>query len=405
MKWRGAMNRHSILKLIVMMAFPLVLLSLAPADQLAEDLGWVVACEVFDNQTTASATASELAILTNVETGILWIPDWSTLSGYNGWLVYLGPFEEEAWAAEAACLLLWKYPDVYAIHVGSAGGRITAPPEVLEFHDILGLVPPSPGYYRIPEEPEGWEIEYFPPDVGEVDEWEQPLLITSRLLGWEIEKWVDLYNGSVELRARRILNDDQDPVEIYMRDSRFLKESACMARAAIIEEEGIYTLLHRYPDEQHRKGDCDFWVGLTDDGIEYGYRVRAFYGEMIYSWPFLPESAHEDCVIPELIGSWQEAVDYLIPILKEDGMYDPPFPENISIIETHLDNLPEDACRDYYDITLSELHNAELTITPNGEPIRWSFRVYRRGEIIVYNPEIGIFIHYEDYIDPNAVYM
>ncbi|NOQ23351.1 MAG: hypothetical protein GQ565_11990 [Candidatus Aegiribacteria sp.] len=57
------------------------------------------------------------------------------------------------------------------------------------------------------------------------------------------------------------------------------------------------------------------------------------------------------------------------------------------------------------DITISEFHNAELTITPNNEPIRWSFRVYRRGEIIVYHPEIGIFIHYEDYIDPAAVIM
>lgn len=281
----------------------------------------------------------------------------------------------------------------------------TTQPEVLEFHDLLGLIPPSPGYDRIPEEPEGWKIEYFTPEVGEVEEWEQPMLITCRLPGWEIEKWVDLYNGTVELRALRILDDDQDPIEIYARDAEFLKESAYMAGAAVIEEEGVYTLLHRFPDEQHRKGDCDVWVALTDYGLEYGYRTRAFYGEMIYSWPFLPESAHEDSSIPGVIGSWQEAVDYLIPILKEDGMYNPPFPENFNIIETHLDNLPGEAYRDYYDITISESHNVESTITPNNEPIRWSFRVYRRGEIIVWHPEIGIFIHYEDYIDPNAVYM
>ncbi len=387
------------------MILPVVLLSLAPADQQVEDLGWVVACEVFDSQTTASSAASELAILTNVETGILWIPDWPTLSGYNGWLVYLGPFQEELMAAEVACLLLWKYPDVYAIHVGSTGGRITAPPEVLEFHDILGLVPPSPGYYRIPEEPEGFVIDYFTPDLGEVEEWELPMLITTRLPGWEIEKWVDLYNGTVEMRARRILDDDQDPIMIYARDAEFLKESAYMAGAAIVEEEGLYTLLHRYPDAQHRKGDCDFWVALTDEGLEYGYRVRSFYGEMIYSWPFLPESAHEDLAIPVLIESWQDAVDCLIPILEEDGMYTLPFPENIRFIETSLDGFPEDAYRDYYDITISEFHNVELTITPDNEPIRWSFRVYRRGEIIVWHPEIGIFIHYEDYKDPYAVYM
>ncbi len=316
------MGRHSIIKLLMMMALPVVLLSHAPADQQADDTGWV-----------------------------------------------------------------------------------TTQPEVLEFHDLLGLIPPSPGYDRIPEEPEGWEIEYFTPDAGEVDEWELPMLITTRLPGWEIEKWVDLYNGTVELRARRILDDGQDPIMIYARDAEFLKESAYMAGAAIVEEEGVYTLLHRYPDEQHRKGDCDFWVALTDNGLEYGYRVRAFYGEMIYSWPFLPVSAHEDSAIPVLIGSWQDAVDYLIPILEEDGVYDPPFLQNISFIETNLDNLPEDAYRDYYDITLSELHNTEPTITENNEPIRWSFRVYRRGEIIVYHPEIGIFIHYEDYIDPAAVYM
>lgn len=282
---------------------------------------------------------------------------------------------------------------------------VMAQPEVLEFHDLLGLIPPSPGYDRIPEEPEGWEIEYCSPDVGEVEEWEQPLLITCRLPGWEIEKWVDLYNGTVELRALRILDDDQDPIEIYARDAEFLKESAYMAGAAVIEEEGAYTLLHRYPDEQHRKGDCDFWIVLTDDGLEYGYSTRAFYGEMIYSWPFLPESAHENLAIPVAIESRGEAVDYLIAILKEDAMYDPPFPENYTLIETHLDNLPEEAYRDYYDIAISESHDAELIITPNNEPIRWSFRVYRRGEIIVWHPEIGIFIHYEDYKDPYAVYM
>ncbi len=316
------MGMHSIIKLLTMMALPVVLVSLAPADQQAEVPGWVMAQH-----------------------------------------------------------------------------------EVLEFHDLLGLIPSFPGYDRIPEEPEGWEIEYFTPEVGEVEEWEQPLLITCRFPGWEIEKWVDLYNGTVELRARRILDDDQDPIEIYARDAEFLKESANMARAAVIEEEGAYTLLHRFPDEQHRKGDCDFWVAITDYGLEYGYRTRAFYGEMICSWPFLPESAHEDLAIPVLIESWGEAVDYLIPILKEDGMYDPPFPENYVLIETHLDNLPEEAYRDYYDIAISESHDAELIITPNNEPIRWSFRVYRRGEIIVWHPEIGIFIHYEDYKDPYAVYM
>ena len=388
-----------------MMALPVVLLSFAPGDQQVEDLGWVVACEVFENQSAASEAAAVLAILTNTETGVLWIPDWPTLSGYNGWLVYLGPFVDETIAAEAACLLLWKYPDIYAINVGTTGGRATAPPEVLEFGDVLGLVPPSPGYYGIDEEPEGFVIEYFTPDAVEVDEWELPMLVTTRLLGWEIEKWVDLYNGTVELRARRILDDDQDPIMIYVRDAEFLKESAYMAGAAIVEEEGLYTLLHRYPDEQHRKGDCDFWVALTDYGLEYGYRVRAFYGQMIYSWPFLAESAHEDLAIPVLIESWQDAVDYLTPILKEDGMYAPPFPENIRFIETRLDSLPEDAYRDYYDITISELHNAESSTTENNEPIRWSFRVYSRGEIIVYHPEIGIFIHYEDYIDPAAVIM
>jgi len=389
----------------MMMMLPVVLLSLAPADQQNGDLGWVVACEVSDNQSAASATAAELAILTNSETGILWIPDWPTLSGYNGWLVYLGPFEEEALAAEASCLLLWKYPDVYAIKVGSDGGRDTAPPEVMEYHDILGLVPPSPGYNRIPEEPEGWEIEYLTPDVGEVEEWEQPLLISSRLPGWEIEKWVDLYNGTVELRARRILESDQDPIAIYTSASSFLKESAYMAGAAVLEEEGVYTLLHRYPDAQHRKGDCDFWVALAGDGLEYGYRVRAFYGEMIYSWPFIPESAHEESAIPVLVGSWQEAVDYLIPILEEDGMYHPTSSQNIRFIQATLDSLPKDAYRDYYDITTSEAQNLDPIDNPDTTLLQWSFRVYRRGEIIICNPETGIFIPYEEYIDPATVYM
>ena len=379
------------------MVLPAVLLALATGDQKSDDLGWVVACEVFDNQFTASALAEELAILTNAETGILWIPDWPTLSGYSGWLAYLGPFEESVRASEAACLLIWKYPDVYAINVGSAGGRSTAPPEALEFHDILGLIPPSPGYNRIPEEPEGWKIEYFTTDVGEVEEWEQPMLITCRLPGWEIEKWVDVYIGTVELRAHRTLDDDQDPIEVYMRDARFLKESAGIIGSAVVEEERVYTLLHRYPDPQHRNSDCDFWVALTDEGLEYGYRVRSFYGEMIYSWPFIPESAHEDHVIPVLIGSWQDAVDYLIPILVEDRMYDPLFPQNIRFSKTNLDNLPEEAYRDYYDINMNEVQNSGFTGDQNIDLVICSFRIYRRGEIIVYHPETGIFIHYEDY--------
>ena len=68
------MSRRHILKLLMMMILPVVLLSLPPPHYQSGDLGWVVACEVSDNQSAASATAAELAILTNSEKGFSGFP-------------------------------------------------------------------------------------------------------------------------------------------------------------------------------------------------------------------------------------------------------------------------------------------------------------------------------------------
>ncbi len=94
-----------------------------------QPLGWVVSCEVTEDSGSAEINAETLDRELGIETGYLWIPEWHSLSGYEGWLVYLGPFwwlndpELERVSEE----ILELYPDAYLIFVGSEPERSTLP--------------------------------------------------------------------------------------------------------------------------------------------------------------------------------------------------------------------------------------------------------------------------------------
>ncbi|MCD4702592.1 MAG: hypothetical protein K8S24_12130 [Candidatus Aegiribacteria sp.] len=73
-----------------------------------EDTGnpmWVNACEVVTNEAEAEALLDELAACGFGYTGYLWIPDSNSLSGFEGWLVYNGPFDSAEDASISACYL------------------------------------------------------------------------------------------------------------------------------------------------------------------------------------------------------------------------------------------------------------------------------------------------------------
>lgn len=101
-------------------------------DAVRSPLGWVVACGASTGMEAAGALSDELAEVTGLETGTLWIPDWSSLSGAEAWLSYIGP----TWPRDdrvAACRdeILALCPDAYMVWVGSSSTRVTAPlPEV-----------------------------------------------------------------------------------------------------------------------------------------------------------------------------------------------------------------------------------------------------------------------------------
>jgi len=83
----------------------------------------------------------------------------------------------------------------------------------------------------------------------------------------------------------------------------------------------------------------------------------------------------------------------------EDGIYNSSFPEGLSFSLAYLDNFPEDVYRDYYDVAIREIHRSGGPGDPNTAPIVDRFRIYDRGEIIWFNPVIGMFVPYAGILD------
>lgn len=383
-----------------LMLFSILLFSLSyAAAENHDELGWVVACEVMTDEADASRDVEELIFCDYSEAGYLWIPDWNSLSGFEGWLVYSGIYESGEDASSAACRVLWKYPDAYGIHVSRETARYTVPPAPLEFRDLLGLIPPTPGTFYLPCAPQGWELQRNYQELKDAEEWEIPEYLTIKLPGWRLYKWVDIYVGTVELRAYTGSNENIQ--ETYSRVSQFLSETAEQVGAQLIESPGEYTLLHRLPNEADREGDADFWIAVRNDTLEHGYKVRTFYGEMPYSWLNIPEEAH-DSFIPRILSSREEAISLLVDRLSEDGIYEWAAPEELSYSLEYMDNLPEDedAFRDYYDIAVREVHRPGGRGDPNTAPCIGRFRLYSRaGEILWWQPLFGEFVPYAEILN------
>ncbi len=378
--------------MILTLLITLFISDTASADLAVDELGWVVVCEVMDSEADAEGLAEELGDLFVQYTGYLWIPDWASLSGYRGWLVYLGPFETSDYASQVACFILWKYPDTYAIHVSGEEGRNTVPPTPVDFSDFTGLMPPSPGFTLMDEIPSDWEIDWVSQDVQWREESRQVTKTLIKLPGWSVGEWMDDYIGTIEYRAIRESSEDQG--EYFEKVSQFIRESAENLGISVFESPGEYILIHKIPSWGIQE-DIDFWVALTGDTLEYGYRVRFSYGEIPYEWPFIPEEAHASA-IPVQIHSYEEALDFLIEKLSEDSVYRSSFPEGLSFSPEYIGNIPEDVYRDYYDIAIREVHRSGGLGDPNTAPIVDRFRIYDRGEIIWFKPVIGMFVLYEE---------
>jgi len=89
-------------------------------------LGWVMACEVLNEEEEAIQSSHDLMESTGLKTGYLWIPDWQSLSGAEGWLVYARRYMEfDGILQEGIDSLLEIYPDTYFIWVSQGWDRET----------------------------------------------------------------------------------------------------------------------------------------------------------------------------------------------------------------------------------------------------------------------------------------
>ncbi len=82
-------------------------------------IGWVIACGVYE--AAEEAFDRSAIIYDEIETGIpgaLWIPDWGSLSGYEGWLSYISFTQVDRLSDEQVAQVLAVCPDSYMVWVG-----------------------------------------------------------------------------------------------------------------------------------------------------------------------------------------------------------------------------------------------------------------------------------------------
>jgi hypothetical protein len=93
-------------------------------DVIVAPLGWVAACGAFPDRASAESLSARTGEMTGLETGVLWIPDWPSLSGAEAWLSYAGPFRPgDPRLAESAGKLALLCPDVYMVWAGNTVSR------------------------------------------------------------------------------------------------------------------------------------------------------------------------------------------------------------------------------------------------------------------------------------------
>ncbi len=90
--------------------------------------GWVMACAVTEERENARNASVELMESSGLCTGCLWIPDWQSLSGAEGWLVYAETSMEDSGSLEEGVETLRQiYPDAYFVRVSHGWDRDTLP--------------------------------------------------------------------------------------------------------------------------------------------------------------------------------------------------------------------------------------------------------------------------------------
>ncbi|MAS93830.1 MAG: hypothetical protein CMO55_11615 [Verrucomicrobiales bacterium] len=90
---------------------------------------WVIACEAEDSRNSAQAAASRWSAR-GFPSGVLWIPDYSSLSGAKLWLVYVGPWDYNDRGSVQSTLnqVVSYYRDAYGIKIDQSGKRETIAP-------------------------------------------------------------------------------------------------------------------------------------------------------------------------------------------------------------------------------------------------------------------------------------
>jgi hypothetical protein len=90
--------------------------------------GWIIACGVYETAQEATLSATDAADATSLQPGVLWIPDYPSLSGYQGWLAYLVPegLDGPEWARTGS-LILEACPDSYIVWIGEQDERRRRP--------------------------------------------------------------------------------------------------------------------------------------------------------------------------------------------------------------------------------------------------------------------------------------
>lgn len=372
----------------------MVMASLAGGEE-----GWYVSCMTTDEEDVAQR---EVALLNSLGFGteLLWCPDWSSLDGYQGWMVCAGPLETGEEASATAFRLLWRYPDVHGLIVHDDGfSQCIAEPQVSVAGDLAGLCPPLLDLMCGESRPYGWKVTWIVLGPDGLEERERPLLIDQTLSGWRIEVLWDDHLGTVEMRSIRLA--DPDNRLLFPDICEMLRVSAPVVGAEVLEEEGEYILLHRLPNPADRCGDWDFWAALSGDSIEYGYRCRTFYGEMPYSWTSIPDLSRTS-LLPVACVNWDEALDILQDRLLADGAT-PSNPGGISWNRTWPSTFTRGAWRDCYDVEVREVHPEGGAGDPSTAPVLERFRVYARtGEILWYAMPEGLWVPYREYLSEVA---
>ena len=90
---------------------------------------WVIACEAEGSRNDAQAAADRWASR-GFSSGILWIPDYSSLSGAKLWLTYVGPWDYSDQSSVRSTLsrVSQYYRDAYGIKIDQSGKRETIAP-------------------------------------------------------------------------------------------------------------------------------------------------------------------------------------------------------------------------------------------------------------------------------------